>query len=355
MEHPQDRFVRAAVQRTIQRSRRRGDRRERIREGTADAPHRERGAVLLVIGVQDEENVECVLEHLVGREGLARCGLEHVQEVAGEAQAFGRWHDRFALSSTRRVRGERRRLRDDAGDLTRTHRLVVHVLGFRIERPQRAEGRNQCAHRVRILGHRIEQPGDPRRGDPVVVDRAGPRVELRGRWQFAVQQQIRGFQVRALLRQLFDGIAAIPQNALVAVDVADAAAAGGGVDEGRIVGDQAEILGTGPDLAQVGGANRTVVDRDLGGAAGAVVGQRQRVRHRVEGARRESGLGWWFVSVVGVGGNRLARDAVVAIHPPRQIQQFAPFAAERAPRGVDGLLAAVCTHRSGDGRHLNIL
>ena len=50
-----------------------------------------------------------------GVNGLPGVALKHVQEVAGEAQALGRRDDRLALSSTCRIRGERRRLRDDAG------------------------------------------------------------------------------------------------------------------------------------------------------------------------------------------------------------------------------------------------
>ena len=73
---------------------------------------------------------------------------------------------------------------------------------------------------MRILGHRIEQPGDPRRRHPVVVDRLGPAAELRRGRQVALQQQIRRLEERALLRELFDGIAAIPQDAFVAIDVA---------------------------------------------------------------------------------------------------------------------------------------
>ncbi len=46
--------------------------------------------------------------------------------------------------------------------------------------------------------------------------------------QFAVKQQIAHFEIRALVRQLLDRIAAIKQFALVAVDIGDGAVARSG-------------------------------------------------------------------------------------------------------------------------------
>ena len=63
LEHPQHGFVRAAVQRAGERAGRAGQRRVRIGLRAADAAHRARAAVLLVVGVQDEQDVERALEH----------------------------------------------------------------------------------------------------------------------------------------------------------------------------------------------------------------------------------------------------------------------------------------------------
>jgi hypothetical protein len=54
-------------------------------------------------------------------------------------------------------------------------------------------------------------------------------------------------------------------------------------------------------------------------------------------------LGW-------LGCHRFSRHAVLAVDPPRQVEQLAPLAAERSPRGINGLLAAVGAER-GRGRH----
>ena len=85
-QHPQHRFVGAAVQRTVERRRRAGHRRVRIDVRAADAAHRAGAAVLLVIGVQDEEHLERPLEHRVHLILQLRHPEQHVQEVAGEAQ-----------------------------------------------------------------------------------------------------------------------------------------------------------------------------------------------------------------------------------------------------------------------------
>ena len=52
--------------------------------------------------------------------------------------------------------------------------------------------------------------------------------------QFAVEQEVAGFQVIGLLCKLFDGVAAMQQNALVAVDLGDLRLARGGGHKARI-------------------------------------------------------------------------------------------------------------------------
>ena len=70
---------------------------------------------------------------------------------------------------------------------------------------------------------------------------------VRGR-QLAVEQQVADFQEIALLGQLLDRIAAIEQDALVAVDIGDLRFAAAGRGEARIEGEMAEV---GVELADV--------------------------------------------------------------------------------------------------------
>ena len=105
----------------------------------------------------------------------------------------------------------------------------------------------------------------------VVRDVVGPILQLRGRRQFSVQEQVSRFQIGALLREILDWIAAITQDAGVAVDVSHAADAGSGVVEGRVIAHQAEFFGVDFDLAKVGSPDGSVSDGDFVGFAGAIV------------------------------------------------------------------------------------
>ena len=60
-QHPQHRLVGAAVQRAVERGDAGGDRRVGVDLRGAHAAHGVRRAVLLVVGVQDEEDVEGAL------------------------------------------------------------------------------------------------------------------------------------------------------------------------------------------------------------------------------------------------------------------------------------------------------
>ncbi len=89
-EHPQHLLVGPAVQRAVQRGDRGRGRGERVGLGTADRAHRVCRTVLLVVGVQDEQNVEGVLEVRV-RLVFELGGLpHHVQEVARVRQVVVR-------------------------------------------------------------------------------------------------------------------------------------------------------------------------------------------------------------------------------------------------------------------------
>src|SRR5882762_8072148 len=95
-----------------------------------------------------------------------------------------------------------------------------------------------------------------------------------------MQQQVRGFQISAFFGEIFDRIAAIAQDAGVAINVRDLADAGGGVVEGRVVTHHAEVFGIHLDLPEVGGADSVVRDGDLVGLARAIVDDGERFAGR---------------------------------------------------------------------------
>ena len=71
---------------------------------------------------------------------------------------------------------------------------------------------------------------------------------LGGVGQLTVQQQVAGFHEVAVGGQLLDGVAAVQQLALVAIDVGDGGLARGGGQETRVVGEHA---GLGIELADI--------------------------------------------------------------------------------------------------------
>ena len=86
-----------------------------------------------------------------------------------------------------------------------------------------------------------------------------------------MQEQIRGFQIGAFFRQVFDGIAAITEDAGVAIDVRNPADARSGVVERRVVAHQAKIFWIHFNLAEVGGADGVVRDGDFVGLPSTIV------------------------------------------------------------------------------------
>ena len=98
--------------------------------------------------------------------------------------------------------------------------------------------------------------------------------------QLAVDQQVGDLEVGRVLGELLDRIPAVLQDALLAVEVRDRGATRGRVHEGRVIGHDAEVFVVDLDVAQRGRPDGPVLDRDLVGLAGAVVGDRQGVRRR---------------------------------------------------------------------------
>jgi hypothetical protein len=104
-----------------------------------------------------------------------------------------------------------------------------------------------------------------------------PLIELLLLGQVAVDQQVGDLEVARLLRELLDRVAAVLEDALVAIDVGDRRATRRGVHVRGVIRHDPEVLLVDLDLAQLGSADRAVLDRHLIGLACAVVDDRQRL------------------------------------------------------------------------------
>ena len=276
-QHPQHRLVGAAVQRAVERRHAGRDRRVGVDVGGADAAHGVGRAVLFVVGVEDEEHVERLGEARLRHVLHFRLLEHHREEVLGEVEVVvgvdvGQPHV-VAVGEG----GQGRHLGDQADRRHVALLLVFDVLGVGVERGERADPGEQHPHRVGVVAEALEELLEVLVDEGVVGDVVDPAVELRAGRQLAEDQQVGDLEEGGALAELLDRVAAVFEDARVAVDVGDRGAAGGRVGEGRVVGQHAEFVLVDFDLAQVHGPHGAVGDRQLVGLAGAVVGDCQRV------------------------------------------------------------------------------
>jgi hypothetical protein len=111
----------------------------------------------------------------------------------------------------------------------------------------------------------------------VVRDLVEPFLALRFRRQFAVDQEVGDVEEGGVLGQLLDRVAAVAEDALLAVDVGDRAPAARRIQEGRVVADDAGGGAIARDLLQVGRLDRPVLQGDVIAPAGSVVDDRDRL------------------------------------------------------------------------------
>ena len=126
------------MQRAVQCGRGAGERRKRIGLRAADAAHGVGAAILLVIGVEDEQHAQCALEHGIWLVLQFRRLEHHVQEIAFIAQVVVRIGVLHPDPVTIRECCNCRHLGDQPVDLLPTLLVIKNVLRIGIEGPQRA-------------------------------------------------------------------------------------------------------------------------------------------------------------------------------------------------------------------------
>jgi len=226
--------------------------------------------------VEDEEDVERSLDARV-RLVLQLGDLEqHAEEVAGVGEIVVGIHVRHPAVVPVGERGERRHLRDQADDLRVARLRVLDLARLGIERRERADRGEQHPHRVGVVAEALDELLHVLVHERVGRDLVVPGLELRLRRQLAVDQEVGDLQVARSLCELLDRVAAVLEDALVAVDERDRRAARRGVHERRVVRHETEVVVVDSDLTQVDPADGPVRDRDLVLAAGAIVRHRER-------------------------------------------------------------------------------
>ena len=230
-----------------------------------------------MVGVQDEQDVERALDPGVGLVLQLGHLVHHREEVAGVAQVVVRIDVRLAHVVPVREGGERRHLREHPDDLDVAEIGVLHLDGVGVERGQGAGGREQHPHRVRVIAEALHEALDVLVDEGVDGHLVRPLVQLLLRRQRAVDEEVGDLEVRRVLAELLDRVAAVLEDACVAVDVRDRRTTRGRVRVRRVVGHEAEIALVDLHLPEVHGTYGPVGDRDLERLARAVVRDGQRL------------------------------------------------------------------------------
>ena len=139
---------------------------------------------------------------------------------------------------------------------------IVDVGRVVVEGGERADRSDHDRHRMRVTAEALEEPGHLLVHHRV-MGHAMVEVELLrlGR-ELPVKQEIAGLEEVALLGELLDRVAAVFQDAGIAVDVGDLGLAAAGRREAGVIG---EHPGLGVELADVDdvGAHRAAQDRKI--------------------------------------------------------------------------------------------
>ncbi len=274
-EHLEHGLVGAAVEGTEEGVDARRHRREEVGLRGADEPHGGGRAVLLVVGVQDEEEVERLdhgrVELEVGRGHAER----HPKEVLDEAEVVVGVEERLPDRLLERVRRDGRQLRQQADRRDLDLLVVEGVEAVLVEGRERRDRRGQHRHRVGVAREALEEALEVLVEHRVLAHPLLEVGELGGRGEVAVDEEVGGLEERRVLRELLDGVSPVAQDPLVAVDVGDRARAARRVDEATVEGDVAGLLEQGRDVVAVvalGGLHEGEVQLLVRSGQGGTVG-----------------------------------------------------------------------------------
>ncbi len=230
----------------------RRDASKRIGAGRTGQPHRGGGRVLLVIGMQDKDRVERFGENRIDHILLGRHGERHAQEILGVTELVVGINEGMSRVIAECHRCDGRNFRDQtvAGDFALLR--IVDVGRVVIKRRQRADHAAHHRHGMRVAAEAAEERRQLLMHHRVMGDDKVEFFHPRFAGQLAVQQQMADFHKRRMRGELVDRVAAIEQDALVAVDEGDVALAARGRGEAGIVGEEVRIVVEFADIDDVG-------------------------------------------------------------------------------------------------------
>ncbi len=216
--------------------------------------------------MQDEDAIHSAREHGIDFVFLARHGEAHMQKIRRVREFVPRIDERLTDGILVGHGGDGRHLRDhaDASDIALLR--ILDVDRVVIEGRQRADHADHDGHGMCVAAEAGVEPGHLLMHHRVFNDAAVERLVLLAGRKLTIQQEVAGLDETAVLGELVDRIAAIEENALVAVDEGDLRLAARRRGEARVVGEAAGILIERVDVDHVG-PNRALADRQVVGCA----------------------------------------------------------------------------------------
>ena len=197
---------------------------------------------MLVIGVEEQHEVEGLGDlghrHVI----LIRLRKHHVQEVVAERQLLFGKHERqpFLIAIDHRDDCADLRHGDGRGQIEALEILLEIVRGeMRVIRGQRTHHGGQHGHRRRTRGKALQDFLHLGLDGGVLPELEAEFLALGGCRELAVDDQIGRLDEIAVMRELLDGVTPVAKDAVIAVEKGDLALARAGVAIALIVGDVA--------------------------------------------------------------------------------------------------------------------
>jgi hypothetical protein len=274
VEHAEDGFVGTTVTGTVEGGDSTSEGGVYIRLGRGHVTDSGGGAVELVLGVQDEEDLDAPDDFGVGAVvNVAEVGVHHVKEVLDVAEVLLRGDDGLADAVTVASGGDGWGLTNNAVDMlvTLLTSLVdvgtnVGWVGLRVEGAHGSHQGAHHSHRVSVVTESLDEGSETVVVRGVLHNFLVEAAELLGGGEFSVDEKESSLQESGVLSELLDGVATVLEDSLVTVDERNPGDAGDGVHVGGVV-RAGHSSGSALDLSKISGVDSTILDGELVGLA----------------------------------------------------------------------------------------
>lgn len=196
-----------------------------------------------MIGVQNEKSLQRTRHDGVHLVGLCHGAEVQAQEIIDEAEAVVGVEERLADALLVGICGHDGHLRQQA------HRRDLDVLGIRgvervlVVRREGGDPAREHRHGMCLVRQPVEELLQVFVQQGVAPDAVVEVLEFARARNLAVDEQPGDLEERQPLRHLLDGVTAIPQDSLVAIDVRDVRLRRRGVHEAVVEGGHPRLLG----------------------------------------------------------------------------------------------------------------